>query len=369
MLTIDQFWIVLGEIVVGSPIVVYAYARWQMSRLSGQNPSHIGATLWAGGALLLTAGAFSLAVSAGVVVGCVLTGQLVAMRLLVPYFSGAEANTGQTLTLDVTEIKSHGDSQSERTAESEEQSVHTTDSEATTGTLDDFVRICLAGLTAALIAAGVGVTVSPPVTIAVAVGAPLAILLVWTADYPRFAAAGATYFLSTAVAFTTLSGSLPEPYYQDAVVGLVGFGLLSALIVTIQETVGFAIRRALRNITNGEYANAIWRFISSLLGALVIAWTIVTAHEKLARYGGSSVGGTAGLLFNIFGVEVPLPLWLADGVDATVVVFIGSVLLAFHSLDTLYGGWRLAKQTASAGTTVAQKGLETGAQSLDRNEE
>jgi len=218
------------------------------------------------------------------------------------------------------------------------------------------------GAVGALVATFVGAEILGFIAIALLVGSITTVGAVWVlGSPPRFAAAGASFCLSSAILFYLSRGVLPDGFSQSGFVSLLALGLLSGFIVTIQETVAYAIQRTLRRVTNEEYASIIWRAISSFAGLLLIVWAVATWQEKLTRIGGASIGGSLGFALNILGVELPIPIWiLSGGIDATVFLYVGCMVIGFHTLESAYTGWHATKTTAKggvkAGSVAASKG-------------
>lgn len=226
--------------------------------------------------------------------------------------------------------------------------------------LDGFetaILVVFAGVLAALATTVIETSFSPPVTVTLTAAALIAAGLALMPDYPRFAAVGAVYFLSAAAIFW-IHPVLPDIYQQDAAAMLALFGTVSLAIVTVQETVGYLIRRTIGRLTNEEYASALWRLISSLVGLAVMVWVVLTAHEKAIRYGGAGGGLAGGFALNIVDAQLIVPLWWLGGVDVSIILFTGGLIVAFHTLDTLYAGWYAAKTGAKAGVRGAKAGIK-----------
>lgn len=90
-------------------------------------------------------------------------------------------------------------------------------------------------------------------------------------------------------------------------------------------------------------------------------WTVLTAYEKAVRYGGITIGGTLGFALNALGIELPIPWIISSGVDASVVAFVGAVLIGFHTLESLHSTWHATKATAKAGAKAGQSAGERAA--------
>lgn len=157
----------------------------------------------------------------------------------------------------------------------------------------------------------------------------------------HYAGAGAAYTLGLA-GVIVVTGVFPSDFSESPLVALVSLGSVSAGIVVVTEGLALIVRRF-----GGEYAERVFKAIAAFLGLLGIIWATITAYEKAIRYAGVGVGGSAGFVMNLLGIELPIPLVLIDGsIDAGIVLFVGGVLIGFHTLDTIHNGWRATKATA-----------------------
>jgi hypothetical protein len=208
----------------------------------------------------------------------------------------------------------------------------------------------------------VGLYLGPPVVVTILIGGLFTTAATWWMQSPRrFLASGAIYFLLLAATFYLFSSSLPDAYSQDAMLGLVPFGLLALGLEVARAVLGMAVISALSRVVDEEHAGIIWRAVSAVVNLLLLLYALVTWHEKLARYGGSAGVGTAAFWANLLGFELPIPVWWASGVDATVVLYVGAILVGFSVLDTLFSAWDAAKLGAKAGATGAKKGASAAA--------
>jgi len=181
----------------------------------------------------------------------------------------------------------------------------------------------------------------------------------------NFAATEAAYFLGSATLFLFLEPpTIPEVYSQDVFVGLVIFGSVTAFVALTRWAIGKSLVAVLEGYTDPKNATLVWEFVSAVAGLILIIWTVFTVNEKLVRYGGSAGAGSLTFALDLVGVELPIPIWFLQGVDASVVVFAGSVAVGFHVLDTLYTGWYLARATAKGTVKADKKALSVGASAV-----
>jgi len=156
----------------------------------------------------------------------------------------------------------------------------------------------------------------------------------------RCALAGTIFALGLGTVYR-FWGGVPEGYAASPAICLLMFGSVSALIVGLRGL----LRRGIISLTersgSSEHAGLVWDAISALLGLLAMIYTVLTVKEKAARYGGVSVGGSAGFVLNVLGIELPLPVVIQDGLDATMVMFVGAVLIGWHTLATIHS-WKRA---------------------------
>jgi hypothetical protein len=169
-----------------------------------------------------------------------------------------------------------------------------------------------------------------------------------------YAACGTGYCLLTAIAIK-YTGVFPAGYSESPYAVILVLGVISALIVLAQYAGRRAVELIFAGRTGEEQATKIYDAVAAIAGLLAMIWTVLTIHEKALRYGGISVGGTAGLVMNAFGIDLPLPWIITDGVNAAMVAFVGALLIGFHTLESLHTTWRATKSTAKAGAAVGKK--------------
>jgi len=222
-------------------------------------------------------------------------------------------------------------------------------------------------VTAAVAGVAVVVVVGPvvPVAVGLALGTVVATAVTLYADTDRYGLAGATFLLGVGTAVLA-SGWFPAPWARTTLLACWLFGLLSLGVVVARFLLGFVGRRVVAQFVPDEEASSIWDALSAFAGTLFIAWSVLTAQEKAARTGGIAIGGSTTMVANALGYELPvvvpfvhealsvtvrgyelaIPVWaLENGIDATMIVFVGCVIVGFHTLGTFAATWQAVKDT------------------------
>ncbi|QLH81917.1 hypothetical protein [Halosimplex pelagicum] len=203
-----------------------------------------------------------------------------------------------------------------------------------------------------------------PVAATLLAGALVATAVTFRADTHRYGVVGALYLLGVGAAVLALA-RFPFAWKRTPLFALWGFGLVSLGIFCLRVALGVVGRRVLALVVD-DGADSVWDAISAFGGTLVIAWSVLTAHEKAARSAGVAAGVStttaldalgygfpvlAGFFrryraFAVAGHEVVVPLWaLRHGVDATTVLFVGCLIVGFHTVGTLAATWRAVRDT------------------------
>lgn len=220
-----------------------------------------------------------------------------------------------------------------------------------------------------------------PVTLSLLLGAAVATAVTWRADTVEYGLVGALYLLGVGTAVLAL-GRFPLGWQRTPLFALWGFGLLSLSLFCLRALLGIVGRRAFALFVADESADNAWNAVSSFGETLVVAWYVLTAHEKALRSGGV-VAGTAGTsVLDVAGYDLPVlagvlqryaaitlagreflvPLWaLRHGVDATDVLFIGCLLVGFHTLGTLAATWRTITDASGYAAEKTESGVAAAA--------
>jgi hypothetical protein len=234
-----------------------------------------------------------------------------------------------------------------------------------------------------LLAAALGVAVAlaagavaPPVA-AVAVGALAAVVaLLWTDGRKRYGLAGTAFALGLA-ALLPFAPFVADAFRHSTLFALLFFGGLSALVVGLKLLGRLLAVRLGRRLTRERWVADVWDALSSVGGALLLAWSVLTSKKELAKNAlNGGIGGTAFVL-NVAGLELVVPAsvvlapfgpefpfrWLlVDGLSTTAFVFVGSVVVGFHLLASWHASHRAARSTGAASKRAAE-GVASGATS------
>ncbi|WP_436931014.1 hypothetical protein [Halosimplex halobium] len=225
-------------------------------------------------------------------------------------------------------------------------------------------------------AAGVAIVVAlapvVPVAATLLVGAVVATAVTFRAGTHRYGLVGALYLLGVGAAVLALA-RFPFAWKRTPLFALWGFGLLSLAVFCLRVALGVVGRRVLALVVD-EGADSVWDALSAFGGTLVVAWSVLTAHEKAARSAGVAAGVSTTTLLDALGYGFPVlagvlqryrsvtvagrefvvPLWaLRHGVDATTVLFVGCLIVGFHTVGTLAATWRAVKDTTGYATEQA----------------
>ncbi|MFC4358678.1 hypothetical protein ACFO0N_12075 [Halobium salinum] len=226
----------------------------------------------------------------------------------------------------------------------------------------------LLGVVAAL-AAG---AVVPPV-VAVAVGAAATtVVLLWVDGPKRYATAGTVFALGLAAAlpFATF---VADPFRHSVLFALLFFGGLGLGVVALKRLGRALAVRAGRRVSRGRYVAELWDALSSVGGAVLLAWSVFTSKKELAKNAANGVVGGTAFTLNVVGLELVVPAsvvlapvgpefplrgLLVDGLSTTAFVFVGSVVVWFHLLASWHATHRAARSTGAASRAAAEGAAE-----------
>ncbi|WP_123538313.1 hypothetical protein [Halosimplex salinum] len=226
------------------------------------------------------------------------------------------------------------------------------------------------GLTASAAGTLVVVALAPvlPVAATLLLGAVVATAVTWRADTHRYGLVGACYLLGVGTAVLAL-GRFPFAWQRTPLVALWGFGLLSLSLFCLRVALGVVGRRVIALFVADDSADSVWDALSAFGETLVVAWSVLTAHEKAMRSAGVVTGTTATTVLDAVGYDLPVlaaflqrhstltlagreflvPLWaLRYGLDATTLLFVGCLLFGFHTMETFAATWRAITETTGA---------------------
>jgi hypothetical protein len=215
--------------------------------------------------------------------------------------------------------------------------------------MPSYLRGFVAGVLGAVVTLALAVTESLPPTGAVAGGALVAAVAHWrTADRSVYRVTGTVYTVAAAASLVLWPAVTPV-YRWSLVLSLVVFGLVSALVTAVFVIVRVGARAVARQFVPEAYAAALAEFASALASALAVVWTVIQLQERLVRTGVTGVVGTAALAVDWLGISLPVDVGLVGAaVETPVVVFVGSVVVGFHTLASWAAAWRVADESAAS---------------------
>lgn len=211
-----------------------------------------------------------------------------------------------------------------------------------------FSRGPVAGAVGGLVTLALVAVDGVPPTGAVAGGAAVAAALHWHGAGRRdYRVAGTAYALVAAVCLAVVpTGSAAARW--SLVPSLAGFGLTSALVTALFVAVRVGVHAVARRVVPEGYAAALAEFADAVGSALAVVWTVLQVHERLVRTGVTGVVGTAALAADWYGVALPFDVGLLGGaVDPVTVVFVGCVVVGFHTLASWAAAWRVAENSSA----------------------
>jgi len=233
--------------------------------------------------------------------------------------------------------------------------------------------IFAAGFSGTLVALILGVITMP--LVAVSAGAVTAFVVTRKYDVQRhYDSVGTVYFLSLGLLVFALP-FLPAAFKQTPQLFLVVFGLISAAIVLTKRGVSHVLRFIATKLGRGDSASSVWNAVSSIVGTLMLIWSIIKMKQRLAKT--ALVGATTplGLVLNLAGHFVNLPWALEAGIDLSAMVFLGGVMVGFHTLTSWYEVLALrndpfvqslAERSKDTAVNAASKTREKAANQSDR---
>lgn len=229
------------------------------------------------------------------------------------------------------------------------------------GGVREYARGSVAGAIGAVVTVALAAAGPVPPTGVVAGGALVAAALHWaTAERREFRTAGTTYALGAA-ALLALLPAVPV-YRWSLVPSLAVFGLASALVTAAFVVVRVGARAVARRYVPEALADALADLASTLASALTVVWTLLQVQERLARTGVTTTLGTAALAADWYDLALPVEAsLLGAAVDPPTVVFVGCVVVGFHTLASWEAAWRVAEESSARWAGHEATGDERGA--------
>lgn len=117
------------------------------------------------------------------------------------------------------------------------------------------------------------------------------------------------------------------------------FGGLGGAVVLVKRGIKLFVVKTVDGVTEGdaESASNLSRFVTSVLGTLVLAWSLVKIKERLVRTGATAVTLPVSFVLNLVGVTVNFPVYVeALLVNTSSLLFVGAMVIAFHTLTSWY---------------------------------
>lgn len=195
-------------------------------------------------------------------------------------------------------------------------------------------------------------------------------MLFQDSERKRYAVAGTAYCLGLGVVLAVVDTAVGVAQGSTLVAATLAFGGASLLVVTAKAVGRRVVRRTIGLLVDEEYAARLFDALASVAALAGLVWTLLTAAEKVSRYAGFGLGGTATLGLSLIGVEyrVGVPM-LGGEIDAVLFLFVGCILAGFYTFESLHTTWLAAKSTAKksveAGGTVRSKTADAVAERRD----
>lgn len=195
-------------------------------------------------------------------------------------------------------------------------------------------RPITAGLVGAAVTVGLDLVTLP--LVAVGGGALVAVLLArQLGAQARFDVAGATFALALGGAVPNVD-AFPTILEPTTVLALAIFGALSGTFVVLRLALGVVVRLVSGMVTDQATATRLWEFLSAVGSTLVLVWTLIRLKERVIRTGVLGISTPLALILNVAGRIADLPGYLDPGIDLLAVVFVGSIVIWFHTLASWY---------------------------------
>lgn len=223
-----------------------------------------------------------------------------------------------------------------------------------------------AGVTGTIVAVVLSLFVPP--TVALGVGAVAVVAVVRSVDgYRQYAWAGTVFALLIAPLLLWVP-TASSAYERTVFLSLVGFGLASLGLLLARIAVRAVAGRALYRVTDEETRERASQFTAAIGATVTLAWSVFAAQERIARSGIVGMLAPVTALLDVAGISVEITgFWiLTRGIDMVLLVFVGSVLVGFHTLsswhaffhlrrtDTAQAVGRQTKQAASTATETSR---------------
>lgn len=194
----------------------------------------------------------------------------------------------------------------------------------------------------------------PAIAFGCGMTAIILLLIVQQRERKRYAVAGTLYLLAIGTLYVVGTAVVgPLPHADSIIPATMVFGLGSSLVIAIKLAGRRIARRTLGLLLGEETAAKTFDALASAVATLGLIWMLVTLTQKVTTHGSSSVGGASLFLLNVAGLELLVGIPLLGTLDIVLFLFVGCVLTAFYTVETLHGMWRATKD-------AGRKGAEAG---------
>ncbi|ERH10054.1 MAG: hypothetical protein J07HX64_01822 [halophilic archaeon J07HX64] len=234
-----------------------------------------------------------------------------------------------------------------------------------------------AGVTGTIVA--VFLSLFAPPTVALGVGAVGVVTVVRSVDgYRQYAWAGTVFALLIAPLFLWVP-TASSAYERTVFLSLVGFGLASLGLLLVRIAVRAAAGRALYRVTDKETRERANQFTAAIGATVTLAWGVFAAQERIARSGIVGILAPVTVLLDVAGISVEIAgFWiLTQGIDLVLLVFVGTVLVGFHTLSSWHAFFHLrrtntaqavGRQTKQAASTATETSRDLASKARNSGE-
>jgi hypothetical protein len=217
------------------------------------------------------------------------------------------------------------------------------------------------GVGGAVAATALAVTVAPRPSVAIAVGAVVTAALVRRFEPVRpYAIAGTLYVLLLALGVHLLT-VVPAAWQRTPLFSLAVVGGMSTVVLVGRELLRVIVRWIVgRFVDSGDTGERVGETASAIVGTLALGWWVLRFKERLLRSGVTGVVVPATFGLDLYGVDWTVPWVLQGEVDVVVFLFVGGLVVGFHTLASWHAAMKLAddEHVRAAGAKL-QRAAET----------
>lgn len=197
--------------------------------------------------------------------------------------------------------------------------------------------------------------------VGVAAGAVAAFAVVFRQDAIRpYATVGTAWSLGFAV-MLLLVPLYSQAYKQSTFFSLLIVGLMSSGVLVLRTGIKSLVSTAVeKKVGDEETAQKSGRTAAAIVGTLVLAWSVLNAKERLARTGIIGLLAPVTFVLDLIGFSIQVPWILENGVNLTLFLFVGSVVVGFHTLSSWHATLLLKDdENVRAAGRKAKQGVST----------